>query len=64
MTKKTVKFNRQGAAKLPIDKPVVYRIQTEAGKDQLRRCREEGTGPGPNPGTSGRRKDPRCKGPD
>ena len=32
MPKKTVKFNRQGAAKLPIDKPVVYRIQTEAGK--------------------------------
>lgn len=28
---KTVKFNQSGAAKLPNDKPVVYKIQTESG---------------------------------
>lgn len=32
MTKKTVKFNKSGAAKLPTDKPVVYKIKTEGGK--------------------------------
>jgi len=32
MTRKTVKFNQNGAAKLPNDKPVVYKIQTESGK--------------------------------
>lgn len=32
MTRKTVKFHQNGAAKLPNDKPVVYKIQTEAGK--------------------------------
>ncbi len=32
MSQKTVKFNRTGASKLPIDKPVLYKIQTEAGK--------------------------------
>ena len=29
---KTVKFNESGAAKLPNDKPVVYRIKTEGNK--------------------------------
>ena len=28
MAKKTVKFNKKGAAKLPNDKPVIYKIQT------------------------------------
>ena len=32
MANKTVKFNQSGAAKLPNDKPVVYKIQTETGK--------------------------------
>jgi len=32
MGKKTVNFNKSGVGKLPNDKPVVYRIQTEAGK--------------------------------
>ncbi len=32
MASKTVKFNQSGAAKLPNDKPVVYKIQTESGK--------------------------------
>ncbi len=31
MASKTVKFNQSGAAKLPNDKPVVYKIQTESG---------------------------------
>ena len=29
MAKKTVKFNNAGASKLPVDKPVVYRIKTD-----------------------------------
>jgi excinuclease UvrABC nuclease subunit len=32
MASKTVKFNQSGAAKLPNDKPVVYRIQSESGR--------------------------------
>ena len=32
MAKKTVNFNKSGAAKLPNDKPVVYRIKTASGK--------------------------------
>ena len=32
MAKKTVKFNKAGTSKLPQDKPVVYRIKTDAGK--------------------------------
>ncbi|NQT94696.1 MAG: hypothetical protein HQ559_18210 [Lentisphaerae bacterium] len=32
MAKKTVKFNKTGAGKLPGDKPVVYRIKTAGGK--------------------------------
>lgn len=32
MATKTVKFNQNGAAKLPNDEPVVYKIQTESGK--------------------------------
>ncbi|MCD4825049.1 MAG: hypothetical protein K8S55_10600 [Phycisphaerae bacterium] len=32
MAKKTVDFNKSGAAKLPSDKPVVYKIQTAGGK--------------------------------
>ena len=32
MAKKTVKFNKLGASKLPQDKPVVYRIKTSIGK--------------------------------
>lgn len=32
MAKKTVKFNKKGADKLPIDKPVVYKIKTKGGK--------------------------------
>lgn len=30
--KKTVKFNQSGIAKLPDDKPVLYRIETSSGK--------------------------------
>lgn len=32
MSRKTVPFNQSGASKLPNDKPVVYKIQTESGK--------------------------------
>lgn len=32
MAKKTVKFNKTGAAKLPVDKPVVYKVKTAGGK--------------------------------
>ena len=32
MAKKTVDFNKSGAAKLPNDKPVVYEIKTAGGK--------------------------------
>ncbi len=32
MAIKTVKFNQKGAEKLPNDKPVVYKIQTDSGK--------------------------------
>jgi len=32
MPRKTVKFNQSGAAKLPNDKPAVYKIQTPGGK--------------------------------
>ena len=32
MARKTVGFTRNGIAKLPNDKPVLYRIQTESGK--------------------------------
>jgi hypothetical protein len=32
MARKTVAFNRQGLSRLPDDKPVVYKIQTEGGK--------------------------------
>jgi excinuclease UvrABC nuclease subunit len=32
MARKTVSYNQGGAAKLPDDKPAVYRIQTEGGK--------------------------------
>ena len=32
MARKTVKFNPKGIGKLPEDKPVLYRIQTEGGK--------------------------------
>jgi hypothetical protein len=31
MTTKTVKFNKTGVEKLPVDKPVVYKILTESG---------------------------------
>ena len=33
MARKTVPFNRQGIDKLPDNKPVVYRILTEHGKN-------------------------------
>ena len=33
MAKKTVRFNKGGVGKLPQQKPVLYRIQTEGGKD-------------------------------
>jgi hypothetical protein len=33
MPKKTVKLNQEGIAKLPDDKPVVYRILTEGGRN-------------------------------
>lgn len=33
MPRKTVPFNRQGIEKLPDNKPVVYRILTEGGKN-------------------------------
>lgn len=32
MAKKTINYNHTGASKLPQDKPVVYRIKTNAGK--------------------------------
>ncbi|MCY4613358.1 MAG: hypothetical protein OXB94_07040 [Nitrospira sp.] len=32
MAKKTVNYNQAGASKLPQDKPVVYRIKTNAGQ--------------------------------
>ncbi len=32
MAKKTVGFNKSGAAQLPTDKPVVYKIKTAGGK--------------------------------
>lgn len=32
MATKTVKFNKSGIAKLPIDKPVVYKIESGSGK--------------------------------
>ncbi|HOV75283.1 MAG TPA: hypothetical protein PK967_15035 [Candidatus Hydrogenedentes bacterium] len=32
MARKTVPFNQSGAANLPNDKPVVYKIQTDGGK--------------------------------
>ena len=32
MARKTVGFNQPGIAKLPNDKPVVYRIKTEGGR--------------------------------
>ena len=32
MARKTTDFNESGIGKLPNDKPVVYRIQTEGGK--------------------------------
>jgi len=32
MAKKTVNFNQSGAAKLPKDKPVVYKVKTAGGK--------------------------------
>jgi len=32
MAKKTVNYNKSGTDKLPDNKPVVYRIQTESGK--------------------------------
>jgi len=33
MSRKTVSFDQQGIEKLPNDKPVVYKIQTEGGKN-------------------------------
>ena len=32
MARKTTDFNKSGIEKLPNDKPVLYRIQTESGK--------------------------------
>ena len=32
MSRKTVPFNQSGASKLPDEKPVVYKIQTDSGK--------------------------------
>ena len=32
MAKKTVPFNQKGIEKLPDDKPVLYKIQTQGGK--------------------------------
>ncbi len=32
MTRKTVDFNKGGIAKLPDDKPAIYKIMTEGGK--------------------------------
>lgn len=33
MSTKTTKFNKSGISNLPNDKPVVYKIQTEGGKN-------------------------------
>lgn len=33
MSKKTVGFNQRGISRLPDDKPVVYKIQTQGGKN-------------------------------
>jgi len=35
MAKKTVNFNPSGAAKLPKDKPVVYKVKTAGGKTEI-----------------------------
>ncbi len=33
MARKTVPFNKSGIGKLPNDKPVIYKIQSEGGKN-------------------------------
>ena len=33
MTRKTVSFSKQGISQLPDNKPVVYKIQTQGGKN-------------------------------
>ena len=48
MGTKTVKYNKQGIAQLPNDKPVLYRIETESGNPRYSRCCSKGKGPGEN----------------
>ncbi len=43
MAKKT-KFNKSGIEKIPTDKPVMYRIQTESGKDNYVGIAQRGRG--------------------
>lgn len=33
MSRKTVRFNREGIEKLPDDKPVVYKIEVQSGRN-------------------------------
>ena len=61
MARKTVPFNQTGISKLPIDKPVVYKIETPGGKNNYTGFAKRGraqerlqehlpTGPDPIPG--------------
>ncbi|MHB1565286.1 MAG: hypothetical protein ACYCXG_00970 [Acidiferrobacter sp.] len=42
MARKTVPFNNKGIDKLPNDKPVVYKIQTDGGKNNCTGVRQRG----------------------
>ena len=42
MTTKTTKFNKSSINKLPDDKPVVYKIQSEGGKNNYTGVAERG----------------------
>ncbi len=61
MSKKTVKFNKNGITKLPKDKPVVYKIETGSGQNNYTGIAKKGrvqerlmehlsNGPDPIPG--------------
>ncbi len=44
MGTKKVKYNKQGIAQLPNDKPVLYRIETESGNMNYIGIAQKGTG--------------------
>jgi len=50
MARKTVDFNKSGIGKLPNDKPILYKIQSDGGKTNYAGNREAR----PRPGTAGR----------